>query len=476
MLVKDKVLVKDKKILFIHPPTTVSYRIVGKLKYPPIGITALASVVRDNGYQVKLFDGNVEKDPIKNIKKVLLEFKPEVVCLSYTSLLVDGATDVADIVKSINPNTIVICGGYHSTVRPHEVIQNKNYDFVVVGEGEITMIELLKQFEAGDSDYSKIKGILYHEGDKLIRTEFRQLMPEVDSLPFPAYDLLDLDKYSSLASTRKPYVTYIRSRGCPFNCNFCGVRSMFGRKYRSESPEKTIENLDTLVRDYNVKEINFKDSDFLINRRNVADLCRLMIAKNYDFVWTCNSRVDRVDDEILDLMSRAGCSLITFGVESGSQEILDNLNKDAKIEQAVEAMRLTKKYKIKSAVDMILGGIGETTETLDETLKFLRDIDPDYASFTYLTAFPGSDLYGQAIENDWFIDKNDINDYGYEKLQINATKMTDKELSKAYRKAVTSFYFRPKYIFKRLMNLNFSELKNSISGLFIVLRGIFVKM
>lgn len=464
----------ENKILLIQPPVNVDMKIEGGLKYPPMGITFLAATIREKGYAVKIFDANVEKKPFKQLFKILDEYKPNIVGLSFTSLLAESAHYFADLIKKKDPNIIIIAGGYHSTVVPLEIIKDKNFDFVVIGEGENTIIEWLEHYKNKQNNFDQIKGLVFRKGDEIIQTEHRELIPDIDSVPFPAYDLLPINKYSSLASTRKPYVTFIRSRGCPFRCLFCGVQKMFGRMYRCQTPEKTISEIDILIKDFGVKEINFKDSDFLIDKQNVTKFCQLLIEKKHNLIWTCNARVDMVNEEILELMKQAGCKLITFGVESGNQEILDHLKKDIKIHQTKETVFLTKKIGIKCALDIILGGIGETKKTFNQTLKFVKEIDPDYVAFTYLTAFPGSELYSKSLENNWFI-KGKSNDYDYENLQLNATKMSDEELSKIYKQALVSFYFRPKYIFKRIKNLTFSELKNNFNGLLTILKSAFKK-
>ena len=465
-------MIKEKsKILFIHPPAYTHKKIDAGLKYPPMGIAFLAATAREAGYPIKIFDANVENEPFTKIKKILNEYKPKIVGISFTSLLAESAHEVAGLVKQINKNTVVIAGGYHPTVKPLEIISDDNFDFVIVGEGELTFIEWLKNYETGQKDYSQIRGLVFKRNQEVIQTSPRELITNLDVLPFPAYDLLPVNRYSSLASTRKPFITFIRSRGCPFYCIFCGVQKMFTRHYRCQSPEKTISEIDKLVKDFQIREINFKDSDFLIDKENVKKLCELLIAKNYDLIWTCNARVDMVNEEILPLMKKAGCSLITFGVESGSQEILDNLKKGTTIEQIKKAARLVQQFKIKYTFDIILGGIGESRQTFEQTLNLLKELSPDYVHLAFLTAFPGSELYDEAIRNNWFLGGK-AEDYNYEELQINATKISNKELAKTYQKAFISFYFRPRYILKRLKYFTWSEFKNNLKGLWFIIRSI----
>lgn len=458
------------KILLMHPAAQVDLKIQEGLKYPPLGLAFLSSVARNKGYSVQLFDANIEKNPLRKLEKILKEYAPDVVGISFTSLLAESAHFLAGFIKQLRPEVTIIAGGYHPTVMPLDVINDSNFDFIVVGEGENTFVEWLDKYEADENGYEMIDGLVYKKGNEIIQTKTRKLIPDIDSIPVPSYDLLNLTCYSSLVSTRKPFTTFIRSRGCPFRCIFCGVQKMFGCKYRCQSPEKTISDIDTLVRDFRIKEILFKDSDFLIDRSNVEALCELLAKRKYDLVWSCNARVDTVNEQVLKLMKRAGCKIITYGIESGNQDILNNLKKDITLAQTREAIDLTKKAGIQCTANIIFGSPGETRETVEQTLRFVKQLDPDYASFTYLTAFPGSILYDEALRNNWFIDGKP-DSYAYEQLRLNATAMSNKELSAILKYAARYFYLRPGYILKKLRQLTFAELMNNLRGLWAIINN-----
>lgn len=458
------------RILLVHPPSRVDQKILEGLRYPPMGIVFLAAVVREGGYSVKLFDANVEKNALCRLQEILKEYAPDVVGISFTSFLAESAHAVAQIVKEQNSGITVVAGGYHPTVMPEEVIRDTNFDFVVRGEAEITFMDWLKTYE-GDKRYQQVKGLVFRDNDKNLDTGERPLISDLDSLPFPAYDLLHLRNYSSLVSTRTPYVTFIRSRGCPFRCIFCGVQKMFGRKYRCQSPEKTVSEIDRLVKEFKVKEILFKDSDFLINKENVLRLCDILRGRKYDLIWSCNARVDMVDERILEQMQKAGCRLITYGVESGDESILERLKKDITIAQITQAIRLTKQVGIQCEMNMILGGPGETRESVVRTVEFVKELNPDYAFFGYLAAFPGSELYDDALRHNWFIDGKP-NSFGSDQLKVNATEMSNADLSKAVKDAMKSFYFRKEYIVNKLKHLSLADCKRNFKGLLAILRNV----
>ena len=458
------------KILFIHPPSNVNLKIQKGLKYPPLGIAFVAAVSLEQGHNVRIFDANVEKNPFQSLRVLIREFQPEVVGISFTSLLSDSAHYVAAFVKTASPGVAVVAGGYHPTAQPFDVIKDSNFDAVVAGEGEITFIEWLKAYASKDKDYSLINGLVFRKNGRIIVNPARELMPSLDTLPLPAYGLLPIARYSSMVSTCAPYVTFIRSRGCPFNCIFCGVQKMFGKVYRVQSPQKTVSEIERLVKEFKIREILFKDSDFLIDKNNVIELCRALNEKRFNFIWSCNGRVDMIDEGIASLMKRSGCRMITYGIESGNQDILNNLKKDFTLEQAARAVQVTKKAGIQVTLNIIFGSPEETEETIRQTLAFVKRLDPNYLNCAYLTAFPGSRLYDDALDNGWFIGGKP-DSFAYEQLRLNATKMPVKELSASVKNATRSFYLRPSYIIKRLRRLNYAELKNDFRGLWAIIRN-----
>lgn len=458
---------KKAKILLIHPPAFETGSILSNLRYPPMGILFLASVLRRCGYAVKIFDCNAENRPLQQIGSIVKGFAPHVVGLSFTSILAEGAFRLAAIIKSLDQNIAVVSGGYHPTVMPEEVMADPNIDFICYGEGEDTLPELLEKIMTRDKDFESVRGIYFRKNGEITKTEPRPLIENIDDIPFPAYDLLDFNRYSSLSSLRKPYTTFIRSRGCPFRCTFCGVQKIFSRRYRCQSPKKTVEEIERLVKLFGVREILFKDSDFIIDKANVKEFCEQLISKHFDLIWGCNARVDLISKDILLLMKRAGCYQISFGVESGDQTMLNIFQKDATVEQSRVAIRLTKEAGIKTVAHFIIGGPGETHESIKRTIDLAKELDLDYADFNFLSAFPGSEIYESALRNGWFIDKKPRS-YSLENLRVNATKLSAEELNQAVAKAYGEFYFRPSYIWKRLRNLNMSDFANSLRGVIAV--------
>lgn len=439
-----------------------------------MGIMFLASALRQHGYELFILDGDIEKKPFEKLEETLKKGDFAVAGLSFTSMTSHGAFEFAKAIKKFNPEITVIAGGYHPTVMIKETLADPNFDFLVYGEGEITLPILLDLINGKSKEgvsLESIQGIAFKKDGQIVVNSPRLPISNLDTVPLPSYDLIDIGGYSSPSSTRKPYTTYIRSRGCPFFCNFCGVQRMFTRQYRCESPQKTIENIDYLVRKFKIREILFKDSEFVINKKSVMDFCDLLAERKYDLIWGCNARVDTVSMELLQKMKTAGCSQITYGVESGDQKILNDIGKRITLDQARAAVRMTKKVGIKCVTNFILGHIGETKETIQKTIDFAKELDADYTVFGSLMAFPGSEIYDKSISNNWFLNGTP-RAFTYDELRLSATNMSNRELDDFKRKALFSFYFRPKYIFRRIIKsfTSLAELKNNFVGLGAVVR------
>ena len=444
--------------------------ILDNIRYPPLAIATLSAVLRNEGITPFIYDANTEHgDHFEKIPELIHRESITAIGLSFTTIFAEGAYHFADRLKREFPGLPIIAGGYHPTVMPDEVAGHPSIDYVVVGEGEVTLPSLLKVLRE-DGNPKDVEGLYFRHNGKISHTASRPLIPNIDNIPIPAYDMFDLNGYGNLFSTRKPFVTYVRSRGCPFRCLFCGVGAIFTRKYRCQSPQRTLEDMRFLIKSFGVKEILFKDSDFLINRKNTEEFCNLLAKEQLDILWSCNTRVDKVDDKILGLMKKAGCNRITFGIESGSQKMLNALKKDFTVEQVLKAIKLTTKNGISSFGSFTVGTPGEDRETIAETIDLLKKLDLDYASFHFLTAFPGSPLYEEAIKNNWFID-DARRPQGIEEININATKLTEDELRAAVKLMFRTFYFRPSYIMNRLMSITTpKEISNNLVGGFGLLR------
>ncbi len=457
------------RVLFIQPPAVLEEDLLKHIKYPPLGIASIAGYIRSRGYPVDLYDAYSLNGTIKTIMDRIKSFKANVVAFSSTTALIDNTFKIAGAIKEYDKRIKVVIGGSHATADPTHCLSNQNIDIALIGEGERSLHKTLQAFEH-DKPLDEIEGIAYRSNNGKIITSKPSLIEDIDELPFPAYELLPLEEYKNPYSTRKPFTSMCRTRGCSYVCIYCEIPQIYKRIFRVQSPERTIKEIDYLVNKLGIKEIAFKDPIFTLDRKNVMEFCDLLIKRNYDLIWSANSRVDNLTQEMCFKMKEAGCTSLTFGLESGDQEILNNLKKHATLQQARYAIDCAKKAKIKIVANFMVGNPGETKESINRTIEFMKEIDPDYVNIAFTTALPGTELWNRAIENNW-IKYKDYSSVHYEDIQMNATNISDEELRKLLNKMYRKFYFRPRYILKRAMKLSLPEIKNSWNGLFSILQN-----
>lgn len=460
------------KVLLLQSPITEKN--ITSFMYPPLGLIALAAYLQQGGHDVSLYDANIEGGKIEDALNLVKIQSPQIIGIGAMSVNMSKSLQLAEAIKSFSKDIITVIGGIHPTVEPQQALQNPSIDFVIRGEGESTMTELLtalqkKKTQKKKTDFEKILGLGFKKNNQIIINPPRELIPDLNPLPIPAYNLLNIKKYRAPYASRAPYMIMTRSRGCPFNCTFCGVKKMFGRRYRVQSPERSIKEVDYLVNKLGVKEIGFKDSEFTLAPKNVEDFCDLLIKKNYDLTWNCNGRVNHATYPMLNKMKQAGCVGITYGVESGDQKILDNMKKQTTPQQVRKAVKISKDIGLKVIGNFMIGNPGDTKETIEKTINFAKELNLDYAYFGFTTPFPGTELREQAIANNWLLDER-LEAIKYEDCIMNATSLPTQELKTYLNKAYRSFYFRPSYILKRLTKLNKNEIYNSIRGAFSIIR------
>jgi radical SAM superfamily enzyme YgiQ (UPF0313 family) len=323
----------------------------------------------------------INRTPEK-VKEALVAKKPDVIGLSVLHGNRCGAIDIARTAKQLDPRTKIVFGGIGATFLWEHLLGNfPEVDYVVLGEGEWTFLNLVRHFEKKqDQGIEEIRGIAYRENGKILKTGEPDPVKDLDSLPIPA-------KHFSYAHVSS-------SRGCAWNCSFCGSPEFWGRNIRWRSPEKFVEELELLIRK-GVTFFYFSDDTFTINAKRVIEICKGIIEKNLKIAWYAISRVDHVDEEMLYWMRRAGCIQISYGVESGSAKIRKALGKPVKTEQVKRAFALTTRYGILSRAYFIYGAPGETWKTVQETMDLMEDVKPLSAIFYILDVFPGTELYSE---------------------------------------------------------------------------------
>ncbi|MBA7692673.1 Anaerobic magnesium-protoporphyrin IX monomethyl ester cyclase [subsurface metagenome] len=365
---------------------------------PPLGIMYLGGFLRKHGIDVNLIDLSFSKK-WNEYRDELLRTKPDLVGISCLSPFFGQVLLAASITRRTLPNCKIVMGGAHPTALPKETIKSPDVDFVVAGEGEVTLTELIKTLERGGK-ISEVKGILYKENGKIFQTPLRECIQNLDEIPFPARDLLPTwEKYLSQTQFFPylyPYTTIMGARGCPFNCSFCQpvLRKLFGQRIRLRSPQNIIDEVELLVEKYKIKSLFFFDDTFTAVADWVEGICDGFLEKKWGLKWGANSRVNTLSYPLAEKMKKAGCIYVSFGVESGSQKILDeSLNKEITLEQIINAFDICKKVGLLSSASLMIGSPGDTRETIQETISLVKKIKPDMIDVHFTTPTPGSYMY-----------------------------------------------------------------------------------
>ena len=463
-----------QKVTLVNPPQYTDY------PQPPMGLILLAAVLESKGYPVNLIDANFLGLKPADILPLLNE--TNILGLTAMTPTVSSAIEIARAVKSVKPDLPVIMGGPHATLLPAETMAvAPEVDIIVRGEGEETFINLLSALE-DKKPLEKVLGITYRKDGVVIDNSPSPELSDLDSLPFLAYHLLPLKSYKPHPphGRASPFAVLITSRGCPYNCGYCS-KPVFGKRFRGQSPARITDEIVWLQEQYGVREIAFYDDSFTLDMDRAYQICEEIIRRKLNIIWSCETRVNLVTEKLLKKMKQSGCYSISYGLESGSQEILDVIEKGTTIEQAVEAVRYTHEAGIDAIGYFMVGSPGETPDTIRETIRFAKKLKVDFAQFSITTPFPGTKLYDLYLEGGgnpeipW-------EDYVYAASSEGSAPVFENDSlsrediirweSKAYRE----FYLRPSYIWQRLLSCTSpGDIKVNLNGLSMLLDSIKIK-
>lgn len=376
-------------IVLINPPLLPPQ----KASFPPVGLGYLSGVLKKAGYQVCCIDAcNMSW---KLLEEKILEAKPNVVGITCWTFARVSAFKSGNIARSCCPNAKIIIGGQHATFLPEQTMDAANADFVVLREGEKTIVELIQTIQK-NGDFSKVKGIAYRDGDKIFITTPRPFISDLDTIPFPDYDDFNLDDYKGLPDSGRRAAGIITSRGCPFNCYYCSSKEYWTRKWRYRSPDNVLSEIEYLYHELGVRALTIFDDNFTIKKDRAIEVCKGIIDRKLDLVWVSIGSVRAVDKEILTWMKRAGCYQVQYGAESGSPKILENINKGQTVEQIRDAFRRTKEAGMEACAYLMVGAPGETKETINETVELMKEIAPRQnpsGGISILWILPGTRIY-----------------------------------------------------------------------------------
>ena len=452
---------KKGRVLLIYPPSPVINRedrcqqptkellVIPPL--PPTDLMYLASIAESCGFEAIIRDysqgGNFEAD--------LKEFQPNYLVANIATPSFKSDMMAVQHAKEIVPSICTIVkGAPFLTYNTNTIYENPLIDYVIMGEAELTLKDILD----GVPD-NEILGICYRENFQPVKNDKRPFIDNLDILPFPARHLVDNSIYRRPDNGKVQAVIKV-ARGCPFHCFFCLATPVSGTKVRTRSPENIVAELKECVEKYNIKNFLFWSDIFNFDREWTLELCQKIIESGLKITWSSNTRADTMDDEMAKMMYKSGCRLVSIGVESGSQKMLDNIGKKITLDDIRNTVKILKKNKIKIYNYFVIGLPWETEETVEETIKFAIELDSNFISFYTATPLPGTKYFAYAMMNKLVEGNLDFRSAYYEPV-VRSEYLSKERIFELHKQAVKRFYLRPKFILKTLLSLrSFAEVKN----------------
>lgn len=459
-----------KKIFLIYPPSPVLNRedrcqqptkellVIPPL--PPTDLMYLASVAEKEGLVAKICDYSQGGDLVEDLK----EFKPDYLVVNVATPTLEHDLDALKIAKDILPNVVTIAKGAIFLTKSEDILKNHEaLDIVIFGEAEDTLKEILQGVE-------KPLGIYYREDGQIKFSGVRPFIDNLDEIPFPARHLVDNTIYRRPDNNKVQAVVKV-ARGCPFHCFFCLATPVSGAKVRRRSVENIVEELKECVEKYNITNFVFWSDIFNLDKNWTMALCQAIIDSGLKITWSANTRADTADDEMAKMMYKSGCRLVSIGVESGSQYMLEKMGKKITLDDVRRTVKTFKDAKIRIYNYFVIGLPWESEETVEETIRFAIELDSDFISFYTATPLPGSRFYEYAKEHDLF-DKETSFENAYFYPAVNTHNLTRDRVFELHKSAIKRFYLRPLYILKMLTRIrSFAEVKSYFTaGINLLLR------
>ena len=432
-------------------------------RFPPVGLISLAAFIRKNsGHKIELIDCGAEDMEKDALFDVIREKKIELVGITSFTYTFYDVLELCRSIKKEFPNIGIVLGGPHTLLFAKETLLHPEIDYLVIGEGEDAFLYLLDALSKGNA-LEKRDGLAFRQNNEIFAGK-PVWVKELDKLPFPAYDLLDADKYQSTFGYGGKTITLCTSRGCPYQCTYCQA---FPKAYRTNSVPYVVEYIKTFYKE-GYKNFYFFDDTFNITTSRVIEFSKRLIAENIDIKWTFRGRINSINEELCKVASKAGCVQILFGVEDHTDEGLAEIKKNITISQVKKAVACVKKHKIGTHTNWIIGlPTHKSAADLENLINTAIEIDSDYAMFTILQLLPGCEMFEQAVK-DGAMKKSSWRDYIMNPVPSHQIEFYDKyisgeDLSRFYSRAYKRFYRRPGYIARRVFNVrSLSELKSKI--------------
>jgi radical SAM superfamily enzyme YgiQ (UPF0313 family) len=420
-------------------PNIYSSKAINNPEYssPPLGVAYLAAVLKKNNYKVAIYDMHIKTLQPEDIIKEYRNLKPKIVAISTTTPTFPNALRIAKLLKAWDKNVIIVIGGSHATSSPEESIESNSVDYVVIGEGEITMLELANSLIRANKPLSEVKGIAFKDNNGNIEfAKIQERITDLDTLPYPDRELLDIESYYQKGSI-------ISSRGCPYNCNYCSCAAISGHTYRTHSVDYVLKEIEFLIEKYGFKYFDFHDDTFNLIPKRVFEFCNEIEKRKMDFKWGCFCRVTNFNTELATAMKNSGCEVVQFGVEAGNQKVLNSIKKKIQLEEVENAVISASKAGIRQvACGFIIGHSDDTEETVLETINFgvkLAKLGATSLTISVLTPYPGTDVYNNLGKNGIKLITKDWEQFIFSRVVIETENITKERLRELYAKGVFRF-------------------------------------
>ena len=451
-----KNLEEKQKIFFIYPPSPIMNRedrcqqptgdtvIIPPL--PPVDMMSLSQIAKKRGYETKFKDYSLKDENIYDFLRDLRVYKPDFLVINVASTTLEKDLSILTQAKDLLEDTVVIAKGAIFNFSPYSILQQyPEIDVALRGEIEEAFDEIIQY-----KDFKEIKGITYQINNKIVSTTERPLKANLDHLPFLDRDLIDNNFYIR-PDTKKPQTIIRVSKGCPNHCFFCLATPLNGYNVRYRDCDLVMDEIKECIEKYNIRDFIFWSDIFNADNAWVNRLCRLIIESGLKINFSANTRADTLNEQTLKLMKKAGCSLISMGVESGSQEVLDKIGKKITLEQIKKATLMINKAGIQLYAYYVIGLPWDTKETLEATFKFAKELNSQFASFYTATALMGTRFYD-------YVQKHRLGDISYEKPyvfpSVKSYALSSNEIYEYNKKFNKEYYLRPKYFLKMVKEIN----------------------
>lgn len=465
----------NKKVFLIYPPSPVMNReercqqptddLIVIPPLPPTDLLYLAAIARRAGFEPRVKDYSFYGETLENFKQDIENIRPKYVVANIATPTLESDLEVLKKAKEIlGDEVITVAKGAHFSFLAHQVMQDHDFiDIIFCGECELTFEELLN-----GKSLNEIKGLCFRQEFEIIQTPKRPFNDNLDDLPFPARDLIDNSCYIRPDNGKKQAVIKV-SRGCPYYCFFCLATPLNGAVVRKRSPENILCEIKECVEKYDIRNFIFWSDIFNLDKEWTRELCKKIIDSGLKITFSTNTRADSADIETIKLMKKAGCRLVSIGIESGSQFMLDKMGKKITLNQVRNTVKTFKKFNMQIYAYYVIGLPWETRETIKETLEFAKSLNTEYVSFYTAAALVGTRFYN-------YVEQNNLGELNYQKPyyypSVRTHYLGSDEVFELHKKLVRSYYLRPAYILKMLFSIrSFTQLKNYIiAGLRVLWR------